>query len=223
MLARHALPVLLVLAATAGATLAPAPAEGQQEVVDGFHGYAWGTHGAGIPEIAAAPRVGKKDGLDIHSAEVRFLDREVLAGFYLHPATGVLVEGAYVFHVDLAECQETWERVLDTLKRRYPGLPLEVRRTRRAPKDRAVYESDCEHYVYAYGGTDEEWRAELGGDDPVRGRVLVRLQPVGRVLRMTVLYQGTDARAWARRETGRAPGMQNPGPAGHAPLRASGG
>lgn len=181
--------------------LSPRPSAAQDEVVTGFHGYPWGTNGVAISEISDAPRVGRKDGLDIHSADLTFLDREVLAGFYLHPTTGDLVEGAYIFHVPLEECQETWDRTLETLEQEYPELPLEVSRTSRSAANRDVYESDCEHYVYSRHPGDPEWRAELVGEDASRGRVLVRLQTVGRSLRITVLYQGAAAEAWAERET----------------------
>lgn len=205
MRALHAplLPSLLAVV-WVGATAAT-PAAGQQEVVDGFHGYPWGTHGASIAELSGTPRVGEKDGLAIHSTELTFLDREVLAGFYLHPSTGELVEGAYIFHVGLDECQDTWERALETLERAYPGLPRRVEKTSRPQADRDAYESDCEHYVFSHRSGDPEWRAELAGDDPSLGRVLVRLQPVGRSLRMTVLYQGAAAREWAERETPTTP------------------
>lgn len=192
---------LAVLALASAASVAVVPLAAQEEVVDGFHGHPWGTRGTAIAEIAGAPRVGEKDGLAIHSTELRFLDREVLAGFYLHPATGELMEGAYVFHVPLEDCQATWDRALEALRREYPRLPLDVEKTARPEADRAVYASDCEHYVFGYRPGDPEWRAEMGGDDPSRGRVLVRLQAVGRSLRMTILYQGRAARAWAERET----------------------
>jgi hypothetical protein len=167
------------------------------EVVDGFHGYAWGTPVTGIPEVAGSEQVGEKDGLAIYSAEITHLGREVLAGFYFHPRDGGLVEGYYVMPLKLEECEQEWSRWVTDLERAYPTLTREQKIPVRTSADSTRYVSDCEYLVYH--GETEEWTATLMNPDPPRDRVGAWISVVGRSLRLTVFYRGGAALRWEDR------------------------
>jgi hypothetical protein len=186
----------VALAALAAAVTACGGGTGE-EVVRGFHGHPWGTETTAIPEIAGSGPVGEKDGLAIYSAEVTYLGREVLAGFYFHPRTGGLVEGYYVFALALEECEREWARHVGDLEAAYPALVKEERVPTRPEADSTRYVSDCEYYVYR--GDLEEWRADFVNPAPPEDRAGAWIDVVGRSLRMTVFYQGGAARAWQGR------------------------
>jgi hypothetical protein len=170
---------------------------GGEEIVRGFHGYAWGTHSSAIPEIAGSQPVGEKDGLTIYAAELSHLGREVLAGFYFHPRDGGLVEGYYVFALALAECEQEWARQLGDLEASYPALVRVEKIPRRPAADSTRYVSDCEYFIYR--GETEEWTAELVNPDPPGDRAGAWIDVVGRSLRMTVFYRGGAGQAWESR------------------------
>jgi hypothetical protein len=186
----------LLLSAAALALAACSRGDGV-EVVQGFHGYAWGTPVSAIPEVAGSEPVGEKDGLTIYSADVSHLGREVLAGFYFHPDDGGLVEGYYVMPLPLEECEQEWSRWIDDLERAYPGLRREREVPVRSAQDSTRYVSDCEYFVYH--GETEEWRETLVNPEPPGDRAGAWIATVGRSLRMTSFYSGGAAQRWEHR------------------------
>jgi hypothetical protein len=167
------------------------------EVVQSFHGYRWGTPVEAIPEVAGSEPVGEKDGLAIYSAEVPYLGREVLAGFYFHPRTGGLVEGYYVLPITLEECEREWTRHVLDLETTFPTLVKEERTAARPVADSARYVSDCEYFVF--NGEREEWRATFVNPAEPGDRAGAWLGVVGRSLRLTVFFRGGAGRAWEER------------------------
>jgi hypothetical protein len=168
-----------------------------QEVVQGFHGYRWGTSVSEIPEIAGTEQVAERDGLAIYSAEVSHLGREVLAGFYFHPRTGGLVEGYYVLALTLEECESEWSRYVSDLELAYPGLIKEERIAARPEADSARYVSDCEFFVF--NGETQEWTTTFVNPEEPEDRAGAWMNVVGRSLRMTIFYRGGAGQAWEER------------------------
>ena len=167
------------------------------EVVQGFHGYAWGTPVSEIPEVAGSEPVGEKDGLTIYSADVSHLGREVLAGFYFHPQSGGLVEGYYVMALALEECEQEWSRYVSDLERAYPALRREVDVPVRSAEDSTRYVSDCEYLVYR--SDTEEWRETLVNPAPPGDRAGAWISVEGRSLRLTIFYRGGEGQRWEDR------------------------
>jgi hypothetical protein len=158
------------------------------QVVDGFHGYPWGSRASQIPEVALAGVSGSRDGLLLYTATVRFLGREALATFAFQEEDGGLVEGSYSLLLGLPECDSEWERITTALAEAFPTLPLVVEVPTRGEADRGVYSSDCEFYVY--NAHRLEWGARLINPEPPGDGVILRLDDVGRSARLTVLYRG---------------------------------
>jgi hypothetical protein len=183
----------------AGAALALSACSGGEgvEVVQGFHGYAWGTRVSEIPEVAGSEPVGEKDGLRIYSADVSHLGREVLAGFYFHPGDGGLVEGYYVMPLALEECEQEWSRAVEDLESAYPALRREADVPVRSAEDSTRYVSDCEYFVYH--GETEEWTETLVNPEPPGDRAGAWLSVEGRSLRLTVFYRGGAGQRWEDR------------------------
>lgn len=172
-----------------------------EEVVRGFRGYPWGTPLSDIPEVAGTEPVGERDGLVVHAADVEFLGRHALAGFYFHPRRGGLVEGYYVLPLDLEECEGEWARYEAALAQELPTLVREGNIPSRPEADRARYESDCEYFVY--NGGREDWSVTFVNPERPRDRAGLWMKVVGRSLRMTVFYRGGAAQAWIDRVRGR--------------------
>lgn len=166
---------------------------GAQDVVDGFHGYGWGTRVSQIPEVAMEGLTDEEDGLLVYSAQVRFLGREVLGVFYFEEQGGGLVEGRYVLPLSLAECDAEWERVGGELRDTFPGLVWTERVAARGEADTGVYESDCEFFVY--NAHRLEWEARLQNPEPPGDAILLELEPLGRSVRLAVTYRGGAAMA----------------------------
>lgn len=178
-------PLLVALA------LAGAGGCGDREVVDGFHGYGWGTRVSAIPEVALAGLAAEEEGRLVYSAPLRFLDREVLGVFYFDEEGGGLVEGRYVLPLSLVECDQEWVRVTEALRARHPTLRWTEGVPTRDEGDRGVYESDCEFFVYNSHRLD--WEARLENPEPPGDLILVELEPVGRSVRLAVTYRGGAA------------------------------
>jgi hypothetical protein len=199
-----------VLALAAFAALpwtTPVPAEAQTEVITGFHGYPWGTPVAAIPEIAESQQVGEKDGMPIYSASVALHGKSALAGFYFHPTTGALIEGAYVFALTLQDCHPVWATLVEEIEANHPTLRREARIPARTLEDRRVYDTDCEFYVF--NSHIESWTATYANPDPPHDRILLWMRTVERVPRLTVVYRGAAGQVWADR-----PKPPEPGPEG---------
>jgi hypothetical protein len=178
--------------------LAPRLVGAQTEIVTGFHGYAWGTPISEIPELAGRPPAGVKDDLVIYSLEVTVAGRRALAGFYAHPRSGQLLEGAYVFALQLSECPSVWAAVVREIEAAYPTLVEEARiPVRSTSEQRRVYETDCEYYVY--NSHLETWSASYLNPSPPGDRILLSMRTVERSPRLSVVYRGGAGQAWATR------------------------
>jgi hypothetical protein len=171
-----------------------APALAQGEIVTGFRGYPWGTPVAAIPEIAGTEQVGVKEGLHIYSAQVTVSGKPGLAGFYFHPQTGGLVEGAYVFALTLQDCHGVWANVVEDIEARFTGLVREAEIPSRTLEERAIYDTDCEYY--AYNAHRENWRATYRNPSPPDDRIELWMRTVERAPRLTVLFRGGAGQAW---------------------------
>lgn len=185
---RTRLSVAILLAASCQA------ASAQEEVVTGFRGYLWGTPLAAIPEIAGTDQAGERDGLAIYAARVRMAGKDALAGFYFHPETGGLVEGAYVFALTLQDCHGVWEDMVGQIEAEYPGLVREALIPTRDEAARRVYDTDCEYYVY--NSHRETWTSAYRNPTPPDDHVSLWMRTVERVPRLTVTYRGGAGQAW---------------------------
>jgi hypothetical protein len=165
------------------------------EVVQGFHGYSWGTELSQIPELAGSPRVDLGEGLVIHTAEVKLLGRDALAGFYFHPRTDRLIEGVYVMPITLDECEREWARFESDLRASYPGLIEELSVPRRPAADSARYVSDCEYFVYNYERSP--WFINLENPASPHDRAGARMSVQGRSLQLQIFYRGREGQEWA--------------------------
>jgi hypothetical protein len=190
-------PVFALAAILALLPTTPAPGAGQAEGVTGFRGYPWGTPVAAIPEIAGTEQVGEKDGMAIYSARVEVHGKPALAGFYFHPTTGALIEGAYVFALTLQDCHPVWATLVEDIERAHPTFEREARIPARTIEDRLVYDTDCEFYVY--NSHIESWTATYANPDPPYDRILLWMRTVERVPRLTVVYRGAAGQEWADR------------------------
>ena len=176
---------------------APLAAAAQGDGVQGFRGYPWGTPREAIPEVAGTPQVGVKDSLPIYSKVVSLNGKDVLAGFYFHPQTGGLVEGAYVFVLTLEECLPIWYTMTEQIERDHPGFTREVRIPVRTGDDRTIYDSDCE--FFAYNSHIETWTATYANPNPPHDRIMLWVRTIERSPRLTVVYRGAAGQAWADR------------------------
>jgi hypothetical protein len=183
----------------------PAASYAQNEVVTGFRGYPWGTPVAAIPEVAGTQRVGDKDSLAIYSAQVTVNGKTGLAGYYFHPTTGGLVEGAYVFALTLQDCLPVWATLTEQIERDFPALAREARVPTRTEKDRLVYDTDCE--FYAFNSHIETWTASYTNPNAPYDRIFLWMRTIERAPRLTVVYRGAAGQAWADRpKPGDGPG-----------------
>jgi hypothetical protein len=170
---------------------------GAQEVLTGFRGYPWGTPREAIPEIAGTEQVGVKDSLPIYSKMVTLNGKEALAGFYFHPVTGGLVEGAYAFVLTMQDCLPIWATLTEQIEREYPTFTREARVPKRQGKDVPIYDSDCEYY--AFNSHVETWTATYSNPSAPGDRVMLWMRTIERTPRLTVLYRGGAGQAWAER------------------------
>ena len=167
------------------------PAVAQDPIVTGFRGNPWGSQVDDIPEIADTEQVGERDGLRIYSTDVRLLGRQALAGYYFHPETGELVEGAYVMVMPLESCQTIWNLLTRDIQRTYPELERQGELPSRRNAHRPVYDSDCEYFVYNYHR--EEWRMGFENPDPPHDEVRMWIRVNERTPRLHVAYRGERA------------------------------
>ena len=167
------------------------PATAQDPIVTGFRGNPWGSQVDDIPEIADTEQVGERDGLRIYSTDVRLLGRQALAGYYFHPETGELVEGAYVMVMPLESCQTIWDLLTRDIQRTYPELERQGELPSRRNAHRPVYDSDCEYFVYNYHR--EEWRMGFGNPEPPHDEVRMWIRVNERTPRLHVAYRGERA------------------------------
>ena len=166
-------------------------AAAQAPIVDGFRGHPWGSRVEDIPEVADTEQVGERDGLRIYSTEVRLLGRQALAGYYFHPDTGEMVEGAYVMVMPLESCQTIWDLLARDIQRTYPGLERQGELPSRRNAHRPVYESDCEYFVYNHHR--EEWRMGFGNPESPHDEVRMWIRVNERTPRLHVAYRGARA------------------------------
>jgi hypothetical protein len=176
---------------------APASLGAQGEVVAGFRGYPWGTPVSAIPEIAGTEQVGEKDGLPIYSSQVTVNGKAGLAGFYFHPTTGGLVEGAYVFALTMEDCLPVWATLTEQIERDFPTLAREARVPRRSEEELLIYDTDCE--FYAFNSHVETWTATYSNPGAPYDRILLWMRTIERAPRLTVVYRGAQGQAWADR------------------------
>ncbi len=175
----------------------PPALRAQSPVVGGFRGYAWGTDRSAVSELATGDTAvaGWSDGLPFYSRVLSFLGRDdVLTGFYFHPDTGGLIEGAYVMGVPLKDCESTWQKAVDLVEQQYPGLHVEQRVSHREGHDLQVYDSDCEYFVY--NDNVASWEADFLDPGPGLDEILMWMKPVGRNLRLTVVYRSDAGKKW---------------------------
>jgi hypothetical protein len=175
----------------------PSSLTAQVEVVTGFRGYPWGTPVSAIPEIAGTQQVGVKDSLSIYSAEVTVNGKAGLAGFYFHPVTGALVEGAYVFALTMQDCLPVWATLTEQIEREHPTLTREARIPTRSEDERLIYDTDCE--FYAFNSHIETWTATYANPGAPHDRIFLWMRTVERAPRLTVVYRGAIGQAWADR------------------------
>lgn len=161
---------------------------GPHPVVEGFHGYPWGTLPSRIPEVALAGTSGERDGLLVYSAEVPFLGRDVLAVFYFDATTLGLVEGAYILSLRLDECDAEWERYRAVVADAHPTFIVEETVPRREEAERPVYESDCEYFVF--NAHRLEWIARFRNPESPGDGIELQMQDVGRTARLSIHYRG---------------------------------
>lgn len=171
-----------------------------QEVVSAFHGYPWGTPVEAIPEVADSRQVGERDGLAIYSAQAEVMGKQALVGFYFHPETGGLVEGAYVWALTLQDCHGMWATVVERVESEYPGLEREARIPGRDASERQVYDTDCEFFVF--NAHRETWNVVYRNPGPPDDRVSLRMRAIERVPRLTVTYRGGAGQAWMDQRPG---------------------
>ena len=183
------------LALAAFLLLVPACGPEGPEVVTGFHGYPWGTRVADIAELAGSEPVAKKDGLDVFSAEITFQGKQALAGFYVHPETGELLEGASAFALTLEDGETAFHELARALAEAFPTLEREDQLARREGEDLEVYQSDCEYFVY--NEHKEVWRVEFTNPGGPGDHAGLWLRVSGRSPRLTVYYRGARGDAWA--------------------------
>ena len=197
--ARPPVVALLVLALPALTAAQGRPLE--TEVVTGFHGYPWGTRVENIAELAGREQVGERDGYRIYSAQVNVMGRPGLAGFYFHPETGELLEGAYVFALTVQSCEWAWATVTRNIRDAYPTLErTDHLPTRGDAPDRQIYDSDCEYF--AFNSHKETWTSDYVNKGPPGDRVLLWMKTVERVPRLTVVYRGGRSQAWIESREG---------------------
>lgn len=165
--------------------------DGEREVVDGFHGYRWGTRVSQIPEVSLEGLSGERDGLLIYSANVTFLGRDALAAFYFDAPSRELVQGMYVLSLTLQECDAEWDRILAALQAEHPTLRTELSVPRRTGEEGSAYDSDCEFFVF--NAHRLEWSAELVNPGDPRNRILLTVTDVGRTARLRVLFRSGEA------------------------------
>ena len=185
----------LTLLLTFAPLLASCGPEGP-EVVTGFHGYPWGTRAEDIAELAGSEPVARKEGLVVRSAEVTFHGRPALAGFYFHPETGELLEGAYVFALTLDDCESAFDEVVAAVADSFPTLRREEQIARREGRDVEVYENDCEFFVY--NAHQEVWQVDLTNPGGPGDRAGVWLHVTGRAPRMTLYFRSARGEDWVR-------------------------
>ena len=148
----------LVLVAVLASSAVPAAA--QEPIVDGFRGHPWGSRVEDIPELAGNEQVGEREGLRIYSTEARLLGRQALAGYYFHPDTGELVEGAYVMVMPLESCQTIWDLLSRDIQRTFPGLERQGELPSRRNAHRPVYESTASTSSITITGRNGAWGSE---------------------------------------------------------------
>lgn len=168
----------------------------QEEIITDFRGYRWGTTVDEISEIAGTEQTGERDGLAIYASEVRLFGREALAGFYFHPETGELVEGAYVMVMSLDTCQTLWGLFTRDVQRTYPALEQQGELPNRRDAHAPVYDNDCEYFVYNH---NIEWRMGFENPDAPRDEVRMWIRVNERTPRLHVVYRGGAGKAWMER------------------------
>jgi hypothetical protein len=171
------------------------PVGAQTEIVASFRGYAWGSTASEIEELEGLAPAGTKEGMIAYVVPVTVLGRRSLAGFYFHPRSGALLEGAYVIAMTPEECPKVWPSVLLMVEQQYPALVKSLDVAVRPPRSRNTYESDCEYY--AYNPDTEHWGATFTNPGPPGDRVLLTTRLVARSIRLTVVYRGAAGQAWA--------------------------
>lgn len=106
-------------------------------MLDGFHGYEFGTPAAEIGEIdASRPPESRHRGLDVHARTVRFLGMPTRAYFYLDSA-GRLRRGRHLLEPDRSSCVRQLTTLRLMVAGTHPDLLVELIRGSGAAADTA--------------------------------------------------------------------------------------
>jgi hypothetical protein len=164
------------------------------EIVEGFHGYPWGTHYSEVAELEDSAPVAEREGLAVFTADTHFLGLDAMAAYYFHPGTGRLVEGSYVIGLTREGCQEAWEELVEHVAADFPHLTREDRLPAPDEETRARYDSDCEYFIF--NAESEDWSTTFLNPEAPHDRVGLWMGVVGRTVRVTVYYRGGAGQAW---------------------------
>lgn len=128
---------------------APEPSAPADTIVDGFHGYEFGTPGDRIGEIDVSRPPGRRvNGLEVYARSLRFIAMPTRAYFYLDTAEHRLRGGKHLIEPDASSCV----RELTTLRLMVAGTHPEL----------AV------QIVRGSGGERDTTEVDRGGPPPVR-------------------------------------------------------
>lgn len=176
------------------ATKRPSTAAGpaSDTIVDGFHGYEFGTPASRIGEIdASGPPESRVDGLDVFARTMGFLGSTTRAYFYLDPATRRLRRGKHLMKPDRSTCVRQLATLRLMLAATYPELQVEVGADGRSPPAPAGAR-------VGHGGDATRCRDLFAGDSTARRTVRFRNPASGAVeVRLELFRRGGEPRILA--------------------------
>lgn len=133
MAAALAAAALLTLPSARPGTVVPA---GADTVVDGFHGYEFGTPADRIGEIdASRPPEARHDGLEVYARTLRFIGMPTRAYFYLDTTEHRLRRGKHLIEPDTSSCVRELTTLRLMVAGTHPDLRAEVTRGSGATAD----------------------------------------------------------------------------------------
>lgn len=117
--------------AHAGVVRRPARAVAPPDtVVDGFHGYRFGTPGVRIEEIdVTAPPYRRHEGLEVYARDLHFLGVPTRAYFYLDSARRRLRRGKHLIEPDPSSCVRQLTTLRLMVAATHPELDVRIRRS----------------------------------------------------------------------------------------------